>query len=65
MMTTSETIANLERLRAELESQLQKLQVVLKHWQTWEAEYEGLKEELQHLPEDVTDQDLVNSATSL
>lgn len=36
----------LDRQRQALEANLQKLRRSLKHWQTWEAEYEGLKEEL-------------------
>jgi unconventional prefoldin RPB5 interactor 1 len=35
------------QLRDELESRLSKLRNTLKHWQTWEAEYEGFKEELE------------------
>lgn len=31
----------------------------LRHWQTWEAEYEGFKEELLALRDDCTDAELV------
>ena len=39
-------LLNLEQQRLVLEENLQKLRQTLKHWHTWEAEYEGLKEEL-------------------
>lgn len=39
-------LLNLEQQRLALEENLQKLRQSLKHWQTWEAEYEGLKEEI-------------------
>lgn len=60
-MSASETAANLDRLCADLETQLAKLNTALKHWQTWEAEYAGLEEGLQHLPDDVTEMHLVIS----
>lgn len=37
-------LLKLEQQRQALEVNLQKLRQSLKHWQTWEAEYEGLKE---------------------
>ena len=37
----------LDRLRETLEATIAKLQKTLRYWQTWEAEYEGLKEELE------------------
>lgn len=33
----------------------------LRHWQTWEAEYEGFKEELLALGDDCTDAELVTT----
>jgi unconventional prefoldin RPB5 interactor 1 len=45
----SDAYANLERIRVQLEENIQKLKGLLKHWQTWEAEYEGLKEGLGEL----------------
>jgi unconventional prefoldin RPB5 interactor 1 len=39
-------LTEIERQRRALEENVQKLRQSLKHWQTWEAEYEGLKEEL-------------------
>jgi hypothetical protein len=43
------TMADFEQLetrRLELESNVAKLRKSLQHWRTWDAEYEGLKEEL-------------------
>ncbi len=42
----------LEQQRQTLEASLQKLRQSLKHWQTWEAEYEGLKEDVSSLDEE-------------
>lgn len=53
------SLAGVERLRIQLEENMDKLQTALRHWQTWEAEYEGLKEELQSLPEHPSAGDLV------
>lgn len=39
-------LTEIERQRRALEENVQRLRQSLKHWQTWEAEYEGLKEEL-------------------
>lgn len=61
-MTNLDTVANLDRLQAQLEASIAKLQVALKHWQTSEAEYEGLKEELHALPEAYDETRLVYSA---
>ncbi|TKX18353.1 hypothetical protein C1H76_9141 [Elsinoe australis] len=38
-----------DRQRVELEANMEKLEKALRHWQTWDEEYEGLKEELQEL----------------
>src|ERR1700712_1021753 len=38
---------DLDHLRETLEGTIAKLQKTLRYWQTWEAEYEGLKEELE------------------
>ena len=37
----------LENRRLQLEENVAKLRKSLQHWRTWDAEYEGLKEELQ------------------
>lgn len=41
-----DSFLDLERHRQLLEENIEKLQKSLRHWQTWEAEYEGLKEEI-------------------
>ncbi|KIW04471.1 uncharacterized protein PV09_04731 [Verruconis gallopava] len=43
---------NLERLRQNLEENISKLKTSLRHWQTWEFEYSGLKEELERPEEE-------------
>lgn len=42
----SDSIVDLDRHHAPLEENVSKLQKSLKYWQTSEAEYEGLKEEI-------------------
>lgn len=54
----------LEQQRQGLEDNLQKLRQSLKHWQTWEAEYEGLKEELQGVHGNPTASQLATIARS-
>lgn len=39
-------LTEIEQQRQKLEENVQKLRQSLRNWQTWEAEYEGLKEEL-------------------
>ena len=41
-----DSFLDLERHRQLLEENVEKLRKSLRHWQTWEAEYEGLKEEI-------------------
>ena len=41
-----DSFLDLERHRILLETNIEKLRKSLRHWQTWEAEYEGLKEEI-------------------
>lgn len=45
-MDVKDSFLDLERQRLRLEENLGKLRQTLQHWQTWEAEYEGLKEEI-------------------
>lgn len=52
-------LLSLEQQRQALELNLEKLRQSLKHWQTWEAEYEGLKEEILGVEGDVTPEKLV------
>lgn len=53
----------IEGHRLQLEENVAKLQKSLQHWQTWEAEYEGFKEELLALGDECTDADLVTTLT--
>ncbi|KIN02308.1 hypothetical protein OIDMADRAFT_41430 [Oidiodendron maius Zn] len=45
-MSVRDSFLDLERHRQLLEENIEKLRKSLRHWQTWEAEYEGLKEEI-------------------
>lgn len=49
----------LERHRVRLEASLEKLRKALVRWQTYSAEYEGLKEELLELPQDASKECMV------
>lgn len=44
------TLIDLERHRLLLETQVKQLRKALQTWQLWSAEYEGLKEEIQAIP---------------
>ena len=44
-----DSLADLERYRLQLEENIKKLRASLRHWQTWEIEYEGMKEEILEL----------------
>ncbi|KAF2223737.1 Prefoldin subunit-domain-containing protein [Elsinoe ampelina] len=48
-----EVLHDVDRRRAELETNMEKLEKALKHWQMWDAEYEGLKEELIEIEDDI------------
>ncbi|RLL95077.1 hypothetical protein CFD26_103859 [Aspergillus turcosus] len=50
---------DLERQRLELEGNILKLQESLYHWRTWEAEYDGLKEEISNLDDNATTSDFL------
>ncbi|KAH0537500.1 hypothetical protein FGG08_005718 [Glutinoglossum americanum] len=54
-----DSFADLERHRLRLEDNVSKLRKALRHWQTWEAEYEGLKEEIQAFDGDPQPEDLI------
>ena len=45
-MESRDSLSDLERKREQLEVNVNKLRASLKHWQDWEIEYEGMKEEL-------------------
>ena len=54
-----DSLADLERYRLQLEQNVAKLRASLRHWQTWEIEYEGMKEEILELGEAHPSPDLV------
>lgn len=59
MTSAKDSFAELERYRLQLEDSVAKLGRSLRHWQTWEVEYEGMKEEIHRLGENHTHEDLV------
>ena len=60
-MATDGSAADLERRRLQLEQNVSKLQTSLQHWQAWEIEYEGMKEDILGLGEHCSQTDLVQS----
>lgn len=54
MGVPNNSLHELERQRLELEGNISKLQDSLYHWRTWEAEYDGFKEEINELDDDAT-----------
>ena len=62
MIEANASLVDLEHLRLQLEENVSKLRKSLQHWQTWEAEYEGLKEEIQGLRDQHTKTELVQEA---
>ena len=68
MATAEQVFIDLEHRRKQLEDALAHLRKSLQHWQTWEAEYEGLKEEILGLGNDPSVPDIVtilNNSTLL
>ena len=59
-----DSFVDLERRRRRLEDNVAELRKSLQYWQTWEAEYEGLREQLQGLGDEPTGQRLVRKATT-
>lgn len=59
--TVPDNLSAVENLRRELEESLTKLRASLRYWQTWEAEYEGLKEEVERLPREAKPDDVVRA----
>lgn len=59
MGVPEDNIEGLERQRLELESNVLQLQQSLYHWREWEAEYEGLKEDIIDLEDDATTNDFL------
>ena len=54
-----DSLADLERYRLQLEGNIKKLRASLRHWETWEIEYEGMKEEILELGDVHSSSDLV------
>jgi unconventional prefoldin RPB5 interactor 1 len=52
-------MAQVELQRKELEQNISKLRRSLQHWQTWEIEYEGLREEIASLPSGSNSKDVL------
>lgn len=59
MAVVRDSFADLERYRLQLEDNVTRLRKSLQHWQLWEAEYEGLKEEIEGLGDRHTEAQLV------
>lgn len=62
-MKIRDSLADLEKYRLQLEQHIAKLRASLRHWQTWEIEYEGMKEEILELGEVHSCSDLVHGTT--
>ncbi|KZZ92091.1 hypothetical protein AAL_06301 [Moelleriella libera RCEF 2490] len=54
MSSGEQDFSNVEKHRLQLELNVKQLREALQHWQTWDAEYEALKEEVEALPEPCT-----------
>lgn len=54
-----DSFVDLERHRLQLEQNVAKLRASLRHWQQWELEYEGMKEDVSALADDTTPVDSV------
>ncbi|KAJ6442895.1 udp-galactose transporter like protein [Purpureocillium lavendulum] len=52
MAAATGSLDDVERTRLQLEATVSQLRKALQHWQTWDAEYEALKEEVEALAED-------------
>ncbi len=60
-----EKFSALERHRLRLEVSIQHFRETLQQWQTWEVEYEGLKEEIAGVAGEPTGEELVPEKPSL
>ena len=64
MADIRDSFVDLERHRLQLEQNVSKLRASLRHWQQWELEYEGMKEDVEALAHGDTPVDsVVNSCT--
>jgi unconventional prefoldin RPB5 interactor 1 len=55
----SAALSDADSLRVNLETAISKLRKTLQYWQKWEAEYEGLKEELESEKNEPSAEDMV------
>ena len=62
MTHTRDTLKDVEEYRLKLEANVAKLKASLRHWQAWELEYEGMKEEVLNLQGSQTVSDLVRAS---
>lgn len=60
MAEAGDTLLDIEKNRLQLEESLIKLRQSLQHWQTWEAEYTGLKEEILRIGDDPSQIEIVS-----
>ncbi|KJZ77330.1 hypothetical protein HIM_03054 [Hirsutella minnesotensis 3608] len=51
MTSAQDSLLDIERHRLQLEENIEQLRKALQHWQTWDAEYEALKEEVEEASE--------------
>ncbi|KAI5294218.1 hypothetical protein KEM55_006723, partial [Ascosphaera atra] len=65
MSQAKNIVEDLENQRLKLEESIANFQKSIYHWRTWEAEYDGLKEEIAELPEDCTHKDIIETASQL
>lgn len=54
MSGVKDSFLDLEKHRLQLEENVKQLRKALQHWQTWDAEYEALKEEVEAAPDNST-----------
>ncbi|TWU75261.1 hypothetical protein ED733_006018 [Metarhizium rileyi] len=54
MSGVNDSVVSLEKHRQQLEEHVNQLRKALHHWQTWDAEYEALKEEVEAVTEPCT-----------
>ncbi|KAK8927393.1 hypothetical protein VCV18_003868 [Metarhizium anisopliae] len=58
MSGVNDSFISVEKRRLQLEENIGQLKKTLQHWQTWDAEYEALKEEVEAVEEPYTSDDL-------
>jgi hypothetical protein len=59
MTEVKDSFADLERRRLQLENDVAELRRLLQHWQTWDADYEVFKEDIEKLGQDPSIHELV------